>query len=56
MLTRDAPDQFVTAAAALVDPVTGTLELCNAGHVPLVVVHPDGTTELSGDGTGIPWA
>ena len=43
MMTRDAPDQFVTAAAVLVDPATGTLTLCNAGHVPVVVVHPDGS-------------
>ena len=35
MMTRDSPDQFVTAAAVLVDPDAGTLELCNAGHVPL---------------------
>ena len=40
MMTRDAPDQFVTAAAVLVDPETGTLTLCNAGHVPVVVVQP----------------
>ena len=54
MMTRDAPDQFVTAAAVLVDPATGTLTLCNAGHVPVVVVHPDGRTETLGDGSGVP--
>jgi PAS domain S-box-containing protein len=54
MMTRDAPDQFVTAAAVLVDPATGTLTLCNAGHVPVVVVHPDGSTETLGDGSGVP--
>ena len=51
MVARDAPDQFVTAAALLVDPATGEMSLCNAGHVPAVVVEPDGRTEaLSGHG------
>ena len=54
MLTRDAPDQFVTAAAVLVDPDTGTLTLGNAGHVPLAVVHADGRAELVGSGSGVP--
>jgi PAS domain S-box-containing protein len=54
MLTRDAPDQFVTAAAMLVDPATGTLTLSNAGHVPLAVVHADGRAELVGSGSGVP--
>ena len=54
MMTRDAPEQFVTAAAVLVDPTTGTLTLCNAGHVPVVVVHPNGSTETLGDGAGVP--
>jgi serine phosphatase RsbU (regulator of sigma subunit) len=54
MMTRDAPDQFVTAVAVLVDPATGNLTLCNAGHVPVVVVHPDGRTEALGDGSGVP--
>ena len=54
MMTRDAPDQFVTAAAVLVDPGTGSFALCNAGHVPVVVVHPDGSTETLGAGSGVP--
>lgn len=54
MLTRDAPDQFVTAAAVLVDPAAGTLTLSNAGHVPLAVIHPDGRAELVGSGSGVP--
>lgn len=54
MMTRDAPDQFVTAAAVLVSPATRTLRLSNAGHVPVVVVHPDGRTEALGTGTGLP--
>ncbi len=54
MMARDAPDQFVTVAATLVDPGTGTLTLCNAGHVPVVVVHPDGRTDTLGSGSGLP--
>jgi serine phosphatase RsbU (regulator of sigma subunit) len=54
MMTRDAPDQFVTAATALLDPATGDFTLCNAGHVPVVVVHPDGRTEALGGGSGVP--
>jgi PAS domain S-box-containing protein len=54
LLVRDAPDQFVTAVAALLDPVDGSLQLCVAGHVPALVVHPDGRTENIGAGTGIP--
>lgn len=54
LMTRDAPDQFVTAAATLLDPVTGTLTICNAGHVPVVVVHADGSTEALGSGSGVP--
>jgi len=54
MMNRDAPDQFVTAAAALVDPATGFLTLCNAGHMPAVVVHTDGSTEALGAGSGVP--
>lgn len=54
LLTRDAPEQFVTAAAALVDPASRTLTLGNAGHIPLLVVHPDGRGELVGSGSGVP--
>jgi serine phosphatase RsbU (regulator of sigma subunit) len=54
MMARDAPDQFVTVAATLLDPAGGTLSLCNAGHVPVVVVRPDGTSETLGTGSGVP--
>jgi PAS domain S-box-containing protein len=54
LMVRDAPDQFVTAAAVLMDPATGTLELGNAGHVPLVLVAPDGSTSLVGLDSGAP--
>jgi PAS domain S-box-containing protein len=54
MMDRDAPDQFVTAAAVLVDPATGELTVCNAGHIPVLVIHPDGESEELGTGTGVP--
>ncbi len=54
MVARDAPDQFVTAAALLVHPVTGEMILCNAGHIPAVVVHPDGRTEVLSGQEGPP--
>ena len=54
LLVRDAPEQFVTAIAALLDPRTGEFQLCVAGHVPAIVVHPDGRTQTLGAGTGIP--
>lgn len=54
LTARDAPEQFVTAAAVLVDAEAGTVEISNAGHVPLVVVRADGTTVVSGLGSGLP--
>jgi serine phosphatase RsbU (regulator of sigma subunit) len=54
MVARDAPDQFVTATATLVSPTTGNLTLCNAGHVPIVIVHEDGGSEVLGSGAGLP--
>jgi serine phosphatase RsbU (regulator of sigma subunit) len=54
MVVRDAPEQFVTATAVLVDPEEGTLELSSAGHVPLVLVGPDGTADVISLGSGLP--
>jgi PAS domain S-box-containing protein len=54
VLDRDAPEQFVTAVIALVDPVRRLLTMCNAGHVPVVVGQPDGTVEVIGAGAGLP--
>jgi PAS domain S-box-containing protein len=54
MVARDAPDQFVTAAALLVDPLTGEMSLCNAGHIPVVVVDPDGRIEVLSGREGPP--
>ncbi len=54
MMTRDAPDQFVTAMAMLVSPSTGAITLSNAGHVPATLVHADGRAELLGTAAGVP--
>ncbi len=54
MIERDAPEQFVTAVAVLVDPASRRLTMCNAGHVPVVLTRPDGAIEILGDGTGVP--
>ncbi|MBA2952473.1 SpoIIE family protein phosphatase [Nocardioides sp. MAH-18] len=54
MVSRDAPDDFVTVVVARLSASAGTLELCSAGHVPVVVVSPDGSTSLVGSGTGTP--
>lgn len=54
MVARDAPDQFVTAVSLLVNPVTREITVCNAGHIPAVVVDPDGRTELLSGQEGPP--
>jgi serine phosphatase RsbU (regulator of sigma subunit) len=54
MMTRDAPDQFVTAMAMLVAPATGAITLSNAGHVPATLVHADGRTDVLGTDPGVP--
>ena len=54
MVARDAPEQFVTAAALLVNPLTGEMSVCNAGHIPAVVVDPDGRTEVLSGQQGPP--
>jgi len=54
LMARDAPDQFVTAAVVRVDPDDSMLEFSNAGHPPLVLVAPDGSTEVIGLGSGTP--
>ncbi len=54
VVSRDAESQFVTAIAAWLDPTRRVLRLCSAGHIPLLVVHSDGSVESFGDGSGVP--
>lgn len=54
LVTRDATDQFVTAVAVRIDPATGSVELSNAGHPPVLVVHADGSSVVAGLGGGPP--
>ncbi len=37
---------FATCLFAVYDPVAGTCEIANAGHLPPLLRHPDGTDEL----------
>ncbi|MFC7496274.1 MULTISPECIES: PP2C family protein-serine/threonine phosphatase [unclassified Nocardioides] len=54
MVSRAAPDAFVTAAVVRLDPLAGTIEVGSAGHLPTVVVHPDATTTMVGQEPGTP--
>ncbi len=40
------PGEVATIAVAVLDPVTGVVEHVSLGHPPLLVVAPDGTTQL----------
>lgn len=46
--------QLVTCVYAVYDPATARLCLANAGHVPPIVLHPDGRTEAVAAGIGAP--
>jgi serine phosphatase RsbU (regulator of sigma subunit) len=54
LVRRDAGDQFVTAIAVLLDPVSRTLRMCNAGHIPVVVAQPGSGVDVQGAGAGVP--
>ncbi len=48
------PTQIATAVYATYDPVTRTCALARAGHVPPVLIHPDGRTEIIELPSGLP--
>ena len=39
------PERFITFAFARIDPLTGTLGYCNAGHLSLLLIRGDGSAE-----------
>ncbi|MEU3461183.1 PAS domain S-box protein [Streptomyces sp. NPDC006733] len=39
----DLPDQLVTCCYLVVDPDAGEVTICSAGHLPVLLVHPDGS-------------
>lgn len=45
---------YVTVFAGVLDARTGSLEYCNAGHPPPLVLAPDGETTFLADGGGPP--
>ena len=52
---RTTPGKFITAFLVLLDPATGQMEYCNAGHNPALLLRADGTPEWLG-GHGPPLA
>ncbi len=48
------PTQIATAVYATYDPVTRTCALARAGHVPPVLIHPDGSSEIIELPSGLP--
>ncbi|MEU1410294.1 SpoIIE family protein phosphatase [Streptomyces sp. NPDC049097] len=47
LLQHFHPDVTATVCLALVDPDDGRLRIANAGHIPPLVVHGDGTAEYA---------
>ncbi|PYC75792.1 hypothetical protein C7C46_23660 [Streptomyces tateyamensis] len=46
MVQKLSDEHLATCLYAVYDPINRTCELASAGHVPPVLVHPDGTGEL----------
>ncbi|MFF3504461.1 PAS domain S-box protein [Streptomyces sp. NPDC003247] len=44
----DVPDQLVTCCYLVIAPDTGTVTLCSAGHLPVLVAGPGGVRALDG--------
>jgi phosphoserine phosphatase RsbU/P len=50
---RTPPEKYATAFLGTLDPVTGRLEYANAGHLPALVLAPDGSYRWL-EPTGLP--
>jgi GAF domain-containing protein/anti-sigma regulatory factor (Ser/Thr protein kinase) len=50
----DSPDHMATLVVGIFDPGTGHLILANAGHLPPLLCHPDGTADFLQCGPGLP--
>ncbi|WP_421111363.1 SpoIIE family protein phosphatase [Streptomyces sp. NEAU-S77] len=53
-ITQTLGDSIATCLYAVCDPRTGHCELSTAGHLPPVLVHPDGDAELIDTPSGAP--
>ena len=47
-------NRFITFFMSLIDPATGEVTYCNAGHNPAIVARADGKIEMLGGGGGPP--
>jgi serine phosphatase RsbU (regulator of sigma subunit) len=47
---RTPPEKYATGFLAVLEPGSGTVRFCNAGHLPGLVLRGDGTTEWLGNG------
>lgn len=53
LFERTPPEKYATSFLTSVDPKTGKLRYCNAGHNPGLLLRPDGSTEWL-ESTGMP--
>ena len=47
---RTPPEKYATGFLAALEPATGTVRFCNAGHLPGLVLRDDGSTDWLGNG------
>jgi serine/threonine-protein kinase RsbW len=50
----DHEEEMATCLCALLDQTTGTVQVANAGHPPLLLVGANGSTGFCGGATGVP--
>jgi serine phosphatase RsbU (regulator of sigma subunit)/pSer/pThr/pTyr-binding forkhead associated (FHA) protein len=53
LFERTPPEKYATSFLASIDPATGVLRFCNAGHNPGLLMRADGSTEWL-ESTGMP--